>query len=139
MDQDYGQQTARTQLKAWPGFDLEGRPLTDDAETRAIRARFDGEMVDIYRRTGEAFDYWPNYFLRMVRQEGGVASARKLLGDGKVSEGFLRLVRARRLDLSVEYFVLKPRYAMLFTQDERKVARDRLATYGFDFERYGLK
>ena len=83
--------------------------MSEDDEIRAIRARFDGEMVDIYRRTGEAFDYWPNYFLRMVRNEGGVAAARKLLGDGKVSEGFLRLVRARRLDLSVEYFVLKPR------------------------------
>lgn len=103
-----------------------------------VVARFDGEMVDIYRRTGEAFDYWPNYFLRMVRNEGGVAAARKLLGDGKVSEGFLRLVKARRLDLSVEYFVLKPRYAALFTPEERKIARDRLATYGFDFQKYGL-
>ena len=75
----------------------------------------------------------------MVRNEGGVPAARKLLGDGRVSEGFLRLVKARRLDLSVEYFVLKPRYAALFTPEERKIARDRLATYGFDFERYGLK
>ena len=74
----------------------------------------------------------------MVRNQGGVVAARKLLADHKVSEGFLRLVKARRLDLSVEYFVLKPRYAPLFTQEERKVARDRLATYGFDFERYGL-
>lgn len=102
-------------------------------------ARFTGEMVDIYRRTGEAFDYWPNYFLRMVRNDGGVSAARKLLADRKVSEGFLRLVKARRLDLSVEYFVLKPRYAALFTSQERKIARDRLATYGFDFDKYGLK
>jgi hypothetical protein len=111
-------------------------PESPDA---AVVARFDGDMVDIYRRTGEAFDYWPNYFLRMVRKDGGVAAARKLLGDGKVSEGFLRLVKARRLDLSVEYFVLKPRYAALFTPEERKIARDRLATYGFDFEKFGLK
>jgi hypothetical protein len=55
-----------------------------------------------------------------------------------VSEGFLRLVQARRLDLSVEYFVLKPRYAQLFTPEERKIARNRLATYGFDFGKYGL-
>ena len=104
----------------------------------AVVARLDGEMVDIYRRTGEAFDYWPNYFLRMVRNQGGVVAARKLLADRKVSEGYLRLVKARRLDLSVEYLVLKPRYAQLFTPEERKVARDRLATYGFDFARYGL-
>ena len=105
----------------------------------AAAARLDGDMVDIYRRTGEAFDYWPNYFLRMVRNQGGLVAARKLLADRKVSEGFLRLVKARRLDLSVEYVVLKPRYAQLFTPEERKIARDRLATYGFDFERYGLK
>jgi hypothetical protein len=110
----------------------------ESAPDPSVVARFDGEMVDIYRRTGEAFDYWPNYFLRMVRNEGGVVAARKLLRDHKVSEGFLRLVKARRLDLSVEYFVIKPRYASLFTPEERKVARDRLGTYGFDFERYGV-
>jgi hypothetical protein len=108
-------------------------------DSGSAEKRLDGEMVDIYRRTGEAFNYWPNYFLRMVRNEGGVAAARKLLADRQVSEGFLRLVKARRLDLSVEYFVLKPRYASLFTPDERKTARERLQTYGFDFERYGLK
>jgi hypothetical protein len=113
---------------------MEHEPSPDPAAV----ARFDGEMVDIYRRTGQAFDYWPNYFLRMVRSDGGVAAARKLLGDGRVSEGFLRLVRAHRLDLSVEYFVLKPRYAQLFTPEERKIARNRLATYGFEFEKFGL-
>lgn len=61
---------------------MEHEPSSD----AAVVARFDGEMVDIYRRTGEAFDYWPNYF-----------------------------------------------------PEERKIARDRLAMYGFDFERYGLK
>jgi hypothetical protein len=95
-------------------------------------AKFDAEMVDIYRKTGEAFGYWPNYFLRMVRNEGGVATAKRLLADRQVSAGFRKLVKARRLDLSVEYHVLRPRYAPLFTREERTVARERLELYGFE-------
>jgi hypothetical protein len=99
--------------------------------SKSAAAKFDAEMVDIYRRTGEAFGYWPNYFLRMVRNEGGVATAKKLLADSQVSAGFRRLVKARRLDLSVEYHVLRPRFAPLFTQQERAKARERLELYGF--------
>ena len=47
----------------------------------ALRRRDGGHLP----RTGEAFDYWPNYFLRMVRNQGGVVAARKLLADWKVS------------------------------------------------------
>lgn len=50
-------------------------------DLKATEAQFDDAMVDIYRRTGEAFGYWPNYFLRMVRNQGGVVAAKKLLAD----------------------------------------------------------
>lgn len=106
--------------------------VVEQFDPESASAKFDDEMVDIYRRTGEAFGYWPNYFLRMVRKEGGVAAARKLLADRKTSEGFRKLVKARRLDLSVEYHVLRPRYAPLFTREERAVARERLETYGVE-------
>jgi hypothetical protein len=32
-------------------------------DIRSTESQFDREMVDIYRRTGKAFGYWPNYFL----------------------------------------------------------------------------
>lgn len=93
---------------------------------------FHADMVEIYRKTGEQFGYWPTRYLQMVRKRGGVATAKKLLEARDVSDGFMRLVRERRLDLSVEYLVLKPRYASLFTDKERALARDRLSAYGID-------
>lgn len=106
--------------------------VVEQFDPKSAPAKFDAEMVDIYRRTGEAFGYWPNYFPRMVRNEGGVATAKTLLADRQVSAGFRKLVKGRRLDLSVEYHVLRPRYAPLFTREERAVARERLEMYGFE-------
>jgi len=85
------------------------------------------ELLSLYRRTGEATNYWPNYFLRSVRAEGGLAFAKKLLAPGQVSSGFDSLIEVRRADLSVESIALEPRFSHLFTEEELQVARDRLA------------
>ena len=86
------------------------------------------ELLSLYRRTGEAAGYWPSYFLRSVRKHGGLAIAKKLLAPGQVSSGFNKLSEVRRADLSVEAIVLERRFAGLFSEDELRVARDRLAT-----------
>ena len=91
-------------------------------------------MVHIFRKTGEEFGYWPHRYLRMVRRLGGVDTAKRLLAENDVSDGFMRLVEERRLDLSVEHLVLRPQFAALFTDYERGVARERLRRYGFDEE-----
>jgi 5-methylcytosine-specific restriction protein A len=90
-------------------------------------ADLNDELLSLYRRTGEATGYWPNYYLRSVRKRGGLAVAKDLLGPGSVSSGFDRLIAARRTDLSVEAVALLEKYRHLFTASELKVARDRLA------------
>lgn len=45
---------------------------------------FNELMESLYRRSGEATGYWPNYFLRDVRKIGGLAAAKKLLSPGTV-------------------------------------------------------
>lgn len=92
----------------------------------ATEADFHAEMLSLYRRVGTATGYWPNYFLRSVRKEGGLAVAKKLLEPMKTSTGFGRLVEARRADLSVEAIVLEERYAPLFVPDELREAQQRL-------------
>lgn len=89
---------------------------------------FNKELLSLFRRTGEATNYWPSYFLRSVRANGGLVVAKNLLAPGQASSGFDRLIDARRTDLSVEHFVLEPRFVHLFTEEELKVARDRLAS-----------
>lgn len=84
---------------------------------------FNKELLSLYRRTGEATNYWPSYFLRSVRANGGLVVAKKLLAPGRASSGFDRLIDARRTDLSVEHIVLEPRFVHLFTEEELKVAK----------------
>ena len=93
----------------------------------ATKADFDQEMRSLYRRTGMATGYWPNYFLRSVRQDGGLAVAKKLLATKQTSKGFERLEAAQRMDLSVEALVVERDYAHLFATEEIEKAQQRLA------------
>ncbi len=88
---------------------------------------FHEEMESLYRRTGQATGYWPSYFLRSVREEGGLEVAKKLLTRGRKSAGFDKLVKARRIDLSVEFIAGHDRFRHLFTREELDVARERLS------------
>ena len=94
-----------------------------------VRAQFHQEMLRIYKEAAE-FGYRPTYFLRMVNGQGGLAAAQKLLRDGTVSDGFVRLWQEGRLDISVEAVVLDPQWRALFTSDELAVARSRLEDAG---------
>lgn len=84
------------------------------------------ELLSLYRRTGEATGYWPSYFHRSVRADGGLAVAKKLLDPRWVSSGFERLTQARRADLSVEAIALQTRFRHLFTSQELQTAQARI-------------
>jgi hypothetical protein len=47
------------------------------------------------------------------------------------TDGFTNLWERKRLDLSVEALVLKPKFVPLFDEVERENARKRLAEYGY--------
>ena len=66
-------------------------------------------MVGIFHRAGEATrkerpdgsvvrGYWASYFLRGVRNHGGVAYAHQLLRAEGTTDGFKRLTEEERLD-----------------------------------------
>jgi hypothetical protein len=92
-----------------------------------IEARFEQDMVEkVYRATGRETGYWAGYFLKSVKQYGGVGAARRLLERGGVSRGLAKLASLDRLDLAMETLVLDPAYAALFTDEERATAARRL-------------
>ncbi len=92
-----------------------------------LEARFESEMIEtVYRTAGRETGYWASYFLRTVKQSGGVAAAKRLLETKGLSKGLLKLGEKNRLDLAMETLVLKPEYASLFTDAERAVAARRL-------------
>jgi hypothetical protein len=107
-----------------------------------LEKRFHDDMLDIFRMAGEATrkqrsdgtfirGYWASYFLRGVRNHGGLAYAHQLLIAEGTSDGFARLTEEGRLDLTVEALVLRPEYQQLFSEHERQIAASRLARGGY--------
>lgn len=85
----------------------------------------DAAMLNGYKMAGEEIGYWGNYFLRSVKQNGGLSTAKRMLRK-KPSKGFRALIEAGRLDLSLESLVLQPRFHDLFTKEELAEAKRRL-------------
>jgi hypothetical protein len=60
-----------------------------------------------------------------------LATARKLLWKTGTSEGFERLKKEGRLDLSMEAVMLRPEFGELFLREELERASGRLAAHGY--------
>jgi hypothetical protein len=76
----------------------------------------------------EALGYSPTAWKAMMGRWGAVEAAKRLLISGDVQEGFERLVRMGRIDLTLESAVLDPAWDELFGEDPRyrEAARWRL-------------
>jgi 5-methylcytosine-specific restriction protein A len=96
-----------------------------------LAERLQAEMLATYRRAGEEAGYWGYYFLRSVRRNGALATARRMLKPtrrAQVTKGLQALIDARRSDLSLEAVVLRPTFAPLFTSQELREAQRRLSS-----------
>jgi hypothetical protein len=124
--------TASVQVRRPAGQDGKKFRPPELPPNASLEERFHQAMLDIYWLAGEASGYWASYFLRAVRNKGGLAEARHLLRMTGTSDGFERLTTERRLDLSMEALVVDPRFSSLFTSEEIAVARTRLIAAGFD-------
>ena len=92
-----------------------------------LEQEFHKAMLDIYSQAKRQVRYTATRFRRMVNERGGLDAAQALLATHEVSDGFTELwLRGKRLDLSVEYLVLKKPWRQLFSDDELAVARKRL-------------
>src|SRR5437763_3033589 len=98
-------------------------PAAHEMDRKQLEREFDYAMHHVYEAAGKETGYWASRFLQMVRRRGGLDAARKLLADDGVSDGFMALRKSNRLDLTVEREVLRPKFASLFSDEERAVAR----------------
>ncbi len=99
-----------------------------------LEQRFHNAMIQVYEDAKRHCKYNATYFLQMVHERGGVATARYLITTDAPSQGFTRLWECRRLDLTVEAVALNPIYSTLFTQDELRLAKERLSQYGYEVQ-----
>lgn len=96
-------------------------------------AEFHDAMVNIYH-IADRHGYRPTYFLNMVRKHGGLEAARRLINSPGLQSGLSRLWKLGLLDQSAEALVLQERWRNLFTEVERRKARERLIAYGYKFD-----
>jgi len=99
--------------------------MSDNLEDQFHRA-----MIAVYQNALRDCTQRAAYFLQMVGSQGGVETARNLLQSDDVERGPAALWECGRLDLMFEYLILQPTYAELFTDEEKKIARQRLKKYG---------
>jgi hypothetical protein len=105
--------------------------MADDREL--LMARLDKALLESYEEA-KRLKYTASYFFQMLTELGGLETARHLLWKDQPSEGFTRLWELRRLDLTVEAVVLRPEFAALFNDAERKIARQRLMQYDYKLD-----
>lgn len=96
-----------------------------------LERRFHRAMIAIYETAKRELGYNATFFLRMLSEQGGLATARQLIWSDKPSDGFTALWERRRLDLTVEAHVLRDEFDGLFTDEDREQARRRLEAYGW--------
>lgn len=106
------------------------------ADIEALKKQFEKDMLQIYTTVKQECGYNASRFLVMISEEGGLATAKKLIARPGGTDGFVMLWEHRRLDLSVEAYVLKPEYELLFTKEEREMCRKRLEDYGYKNGKY---
>jgi hypothetical protein len=100
--------------------------MSDNVEDQFHRA-----MIAVYQNALRDCTQRAAYILQMVGSQGGVETARNLLQSDDVERGPAALWECGRLDLMFEYLILQPTYAELFTDEEKKIARERLKKYGY--------
>ncbi len=87
--------------------------------------------------------YNPTYFRNMLTDSqynnNGVLVAKRLLTSVNAQEGLASLNWHNRLDLSVEFHVIKSEYAELFTEDEKSAAMRRLRECNRNFLQFYIK
>lgn len=96
-----------------------------------LEDRFQEEMFLIYERAKDECGYHATRFLNMLRERGGLQTAKYLLHAPNLSDGFTALWERERLDLTVEALVLRKPWCDLFDQEELAIARKRLAELGY--------
>jgi hypothetical protein len=104
-------------------------------KTERLTAEFEEELLNAYVEAKTKYHYNATRFFQMLEEYGGVETARRLLATGTITQtGLMELWKCQRLDLSVEAKVLIPKYAPLFGEKLKDIARGRLIGHQFDVD-----
>ncbi|WP_407542458.1 hypothetical protein Q0M94_22935 (plasmid) [Deinococcus radiomollis] len=98
--------------------------------SESLEARFEKALLADAEAVGK-IDYDPRRFKLMIRQKGGVETARTLLQPGAASYGFEVLREKGHLELSMEALLVQAPWRALFSDEELMTAMERLWAGGY--------
>ena len=124
-------QTSTSQVSQFSEMSHNSDPVEPPTVTEDLIRQFDCAMKEVYLKAKRECGYNATRFLQMISEQGGLATAKKLIAKPGGTDGFTTLWEHHRLDISVEAIVLKPEFAPLFTQEERKLCRERLTQFNY--------
>ena len=93
--------------------------------TKALESELAARIQETLAESRE-LHYYPNRFEQMLAELGAVKLAKKLVVSGELQDGLKKIAKLGRKDLSIEAVILEPRFASLFTKDEKQAAEWRL-------------
>lgn len=93
---------------------------------------FDQRMQELYRAGKTEARFSAPLFGEMLKQHGGLDTARRFIHSPDFAPGFTKLWERQRLDLTVEAVIVEePKWHPLFSAEELEVCRSRLGEYGY--------
>ena len=92
---------------------------------------FTNRVLQIYEDAKNQIGYSARRFRQKILRDGGLAAAKHWLRPSRATQGFKRLKKHDRLDLSVEAVALQSPWNNLFTPAELATARARLRQSGY--------
>ena len=113
------------------GFILLERAIESTPISKSLEAEFHDAMVGIYHAAA-AHGYRPFGFRTKVEELGGLRAAKEFISTSGVQLGLVTLQKRGLLAISMEALVLQERWQSLFTDDERRKARERLNELGYN-------
>lgn len=105
--------------------------MADDQQD--LERRFLDAMLRVHEQAKEVFGYNATYFLRMVRDHGGVGAAKLLLRSPNLPAGLLKLRGLNAFGISMEAVIAEnTEWWPLFTRDEINRAEQSLRDLGYE-------
>jgi len=79
--------------------------------------------------------YTPKAFITMVIKDGAINAVKTVISKNNATDGFTKLWKLKRLDLSMKNIILENEWLDLFSDKERKMAKKCLKEYGYDIKK----
>lgn len=97
----------------------------------SLENTFEKELIKNCEIAEKEYGCVQKRLLLNIEKFGGVRTVQEILRKGRVSDGFDKLQKANRLDLTMEAVIIDSKYNNLFTDEEVNACHELLCEYGY--------